>query len=85
MFLNLALELVGQGRRTLTAILFEHSFSVGQLVLVTAAYFIRDWRPLALSFVLPCVPFLFYFLYDFDLFNLLKNNKKCINYMVINL
>lgn len=57
----LALEFVGQSKRSKAAIIFEHFFSVGQLLLVLLAYFLRDWRCLAFAIMLLTVPFLGYF------------------------
>jgi hypothetical protein len=56
----LALELVGPRLRTRIAIGFEFAFSFGQLFLVCIAYFIRDWRYLALIMTFLTAPFLTY-------------------------
>ena len=58
----LVLELVSSNKRTYAGIGFEHFFSLGQLILVAIAYYIRDWRDLALVMILPTIPFLAYYL-----------------------
>jgi hypothetical protein len=58
----LALELMSSKNRTFAAIGFEHFFSIGQLILVLFAYFFPDWRILSLIFIVPCIPFIFYYL-----------------------
>jgi hypothetical protein len=61
-FFFLALELVSQKKRTHAGIIFEHFFSLGQLILVAVAYFVRDWRSLAIIMIIPTIPFIAYFL-----------------------
>ena len=38
------METIGRGKKKICALIFEFFFSLGQLLLVTAAYFLRDWR-----------------------------------------
>lgn len=57
----LALETVGVKYRAHAAMIFPLFFSVGELFLVTFAFFIREWRYLALAMVVPLFPFLSYF------------------------
>jgi hypothetical protein len=58
----LALELVSPKLRSKCAIGFEYSFSIGQLILVGLAYFVRDWRELTIIMTACVAPFLAYFL-----------------------
>jgi hypothetical protein len=62
LYIFIALELVSQKKRTHAGIIFEHFFSLGQLILVTVAYLIRDWRLLAAVMIIPTIPFVAYFL-----------------------
>ncbi|CAF0795542.1 unnamed protein product [Brachionus calyciflorus] len=57
----LALELVSTKKRTYAGIGFENFFSLGQLILVLVAYFVRDWRNLSMIFTFAVIPFLTYF------------------------
>lgn len=57
----LALEIVGPSQRAFAAMTFTSFFAIGQLFLVTAAYFLRDWRTLAGFMVVPLLPFLGYY------------------------
>lgn len=58
----LGMEIVGKSKRTFAGIVFEYFFAIGQLILVLFAYFIRDWRTLAWVSILPCIPFVSYYL-----------------------
>ncbi len=59
------METIGRSKRGNCALVFEFFFSIGQLVLVFAAYFSREWRQLTLIIILPCVPFFLFIWYDF--------------------
>ena len=52
------METIGRSQKKYCSLIFEFIFPLGQLVLVTAAYFLRDWRNLTFIILLPCVPFL---------------------------
>lgn len=54
------METIGRSQKKYCSLIFEFIFPLGQLVLVTAAYFLRDWRNLTFIILLPCVPFLIY-------------------------
>lgn len=58
----LGIEILDAKRKTFGGMIFHISSPIGQLVLVTLAYFIRDWRQLAFFSCLPTVPFLLYYL-----------------------
>jgi len=51
------METIGRSKRGNCALVFEFFFSIGQLVLVLAAFFLREWRQLTMIIILPCVPF----------------------------
>jgi OCT family organic cation transporter-like MFS transporter 4/5 len=58
----LAMELVGPEKRTMAGIFFKYFFAFGQFILVTFAFFIRDWRVLAIIVFACTFPYLSYFL-----------------------
>lgn len=59
--------MMGPSKRTFAGIVIEYSFASGQLILVLFAYlnnmvFENDWRVLAIVLIIPCLPFISYFL-----------------------
>lgn len=57
----LALELVGPTKKALAGITIESFFAIGHIILVAAAYFLRDWKNLLLFMICFILPFLTYF------------------------
>ena len=54
-------------KRVFAGIVIEYFFAIGQLILVTVAYFnnvyfMSGWRTLAIALIFPTLPFLSYFL-----------------------
>jgi hypothetical protein len=70
------METIGKSNRKYCALLFEFFFSIGQLVLVTAAYFLRTWRYLTFIVILPCLPFFLLILFSNESINFLLKKKK---------
>jgi MFS transporter, OCT family, solute carrier family 22 (organic cation transporter), member 4/5 len=63
----LGMEMMGPSKRTFAGIVIEYSFALGQVILVAVAYvnnvvFENDWRALAITLIVPCLPFISYFL-----------------------
>jgi OCT family organic cation transporter-like MFS transporter 4/5 len=63
----LGMEMMGPAKRTFAGIVIVYFFALGQVVLVAAAYVNNvllgnDWRPLAIAFIIPCLPYISYFL-----------------------
>jgi OCT family organic cation transporter-like MFS transporter 4/5 len=63
----LGMEIMGPSKRTFAGIVIEYFFAIGQLILVLIAYINNvllenGWRSLAMFLILPCIPFLGYFL-----------------------
>jgi OCT family organic cation transporter-like MFS transporter 4/5 len=61
------MEMMGPSKRLFAGIVIEYFFALGQLVLVAIAFINNvllknDWRAMAIFLVLPCIPFLSYFL-----------------------
>lgn len=56
----LAMETIGRANKKICALIFEFFFSFGQLVLVLAAYFLREWRHLTFIILIPCLPFILF-------------------------
>lgn len=59
--------MMGPSKRLFAGIVIEYFFALGQLVLVGIAFvnnvvLKNDWRAMAIFLVLPCIPFLSYFL-----------------------
>ncbi|XP_013412219.2 organic cation transporter protein [Lingula anatina] len=59
---TIAVEFVGPSKRNSAAISMTYFFTLGYFVLVLFAYFIRDWRHLALALYAPCILFGFFWL-----------------------
>lgn len=62
----LAMEMMGPKKRVFAGIVIEYFFAIGQIILVAFAYtnnilFSSGWRTLAISLVIPTIPFLSYF------------------------
>lgn len=72
----LALETVGPRYRALSAMAFPMCFALGQVMLVTTAYFIRYWRTLSIVMIIPLLPFLGYFFVIAESPRWLIMNKK---------
>lgn len=58
-----AVELVGPSQRTLVTILVNIAYSIALVSLSFVAWFIRDWRSLALTTTLPFLSFFVYWWY----------------------
>jgi MFS transporter, OCT family, solute carrier family 22 (organic cation transporter), member 4/5 len=58
----LGMELLESRKKTFGGMIFQLAFPIGQLILALIAYFIRDWRTLALVCCIPSIPFLLYYL-----------------------
>lgn len=61
------MEMMGPSKRLFAGIVIEYFFAIGQLVLVAVAFINNvllknDWRVLATFLVLPCIPYLSYFM-----------------------
>jgi hypothetical protein len=61
------MEMMGPSKRTFAGIVIEYSFAAGQLILVLFAYvnnviLENNWRALAAALIIPCLPFISYFL-----------------------
>jgi MFS transporter, OCT family, solute carrier family 22 (organic cation transporter), member 4/5 len=58
----LGMEMMGPSKRLFAGIVIEYFFGTGQLILVAFAFFIRDWQTLSWVIMIPCIPYLLYFL-----------------------
>lgn len=74
----LALEIVGPSHRAFAAMVFTAFFGLGQLVLVVAAYFIRDWRTLGIAMIFPYLPFIgcFFVIAESPRWLIMKNKSE---------
>ena len=54
------LEIVGPGKKMIAGTIFQLFWGVGMLILVGAAYLLRDWRHLNLAMTVPTFLFLTY-------------------------
>jgi hypothetical protein len=59
--------MMGPSKRTFAGIVIEYFFGIGRLILVLIAFlnnmvFKSGWRSLAIALIIPCIPFLSYFL-----------------------
>ena len=84
--LKTAIETMARSKKQYFSLIFESFFSFGQLFLVLAAFFLRDWRHLTYIIFIPLLPFVaFIWLVLLALFSLVfffvtsmfRQNKKC--------
>ena len=54
-------EITGPARRELSGMIIEFFWSIGMIVIVPIAYFIRNWRHLQLAVSLPGLVFAVYY------------------------
>lgn len=72
----LAMECIGRSKKKYCSLIFEFIFSIGQLVLVLAAYFLREWQTLTFIILVPCLPFLLFILLSNESIQYLVRKKK---------